>query len=146
MSTAVCWKCIEDKHLSTIVRQKGERLKCSVCQATRKGFTVDQLGEVLEPVLREQIKLGQEVDWEQQGDPLSYWVQEVLGQYFDFNEEIVTAVVNAEGGDPSDGDVPFFDDAADYEPTRVSLSEYHSEWDFVVQELKHARRFFSTSA
>jgi hypothetical protein len=34
--------------------------------------------------------------WEQEGDPLSDVVQEILGQYFEFNDEIVEAVVSAE--------------------------------------------------
>jgi hypothetical protein len=155
MGTAVCWKCIKDRYLSEIIRQKGERLRCSVCDASRNSYSVAQLGEALEPVLREHIRPGREVrrfgdddkDWyEQLGDPLSYWVQEVLGQYFDFEDEIIDAVVDAEDVDPQDGDVPFFDQAADYEPTRVSLREYFSEWDSVLQELKHERRFFSPSA
>src|SRR5437879_3401740 len=155
MGSAVCWKCAEDMYLSKLIKQKGERLRCSVCHAKRKGFSVEQLGEVLEPVLREHIKPGREVMrsdendrdwWEQQGDPLSYWVQEILSQYFGFEDEIVAAVIAAEDVDPRDGDIPFFDNAADYEPTPISLREYYSEWDFVLRELKHGRRFFSSSA
>ncbi len=155
MASAVCWKCIEDVYLSNRVKREGERLRCSVCHETRKSFRVERLGEVLEPILREHIMTGRDIPmlddddhtyYEQRGDPLSYWVQTVLDQYFDFNDEIVDAVVAAEDVDVRDGDIPFFDSAADYESTPISLHEYYAEWDFVLQELKHSRRFFSSAA
>ena len=149
MASAVCWKCIEDVYLSNRVKREGERLRCSVCHKTRKSFRVERLGEVLEPILREHIRTGREIPmlddndhtyYEQQGDPLSYWVQTVLDQYFDFNDEIVDAIVAAEDVDERDGDIPFFDSAADYESTPISLHEYYTEWDFVLQELKQDRK------
>jgi hypothetical protein len=157
MCSAVCWKCVEDSYLSKQVRLEGERLKCSVCKKMRKGFSVKRLGEVLGPVLREHIRSGREIPtigegdddrvyYEQEGDDLSYWVQIILDQYFDFNEEIVNAVVGSEHVDVRDGDIPFFDNAANYESTPISFHEYYSEWGWVLQELKHSRRFFSTSA
>jgi hypothetical protein len=151
----VCWKCIEDVYLRERVKREGERLKCSVCRKTRKAFSVERLGEELAPILRQHIKLGREIltsddndhtYYEQQGDPLSHFVQEVLGQYFDFNEEIVDAVVSAEHVDVAGGGIPFFDSAADYESTPISLHAYYDEWNFVLQELKHSRRFFNSAA
>lgn len=117
MDTGVCWHCIEDKYLREIIRDQGKPLECSVCNATRNGFTVDELGEQLEPIIRENYQLGEDVrvfsvnddkdGWEQEGDPLSDVVQEILGQYFEFNDEIVEAVVSAEDVDVRDGDVLF---------------------------------------
>jgi hypothetical protein len=157
MASAICWKCFENKHLSELVKQEGEREECSVCGEEHRSFTIERLGELLEGKLREHIRPGRElpvlgegdddhVYYEQQGDPLSYWVQEVLGQYFDFEDEIVDAVVAAEDCDPRDGDIPFFDSAADYEPLPVSLQHYYDEWKSVLEELKHGRRFFSVGA
>jgi hypothetical protein len=84
--------------------------------------------------------------WEQRGDPLSFCVQEVVGECFGFEDDIVDAIVAAEDVDPSDGDVPFFDDTCNYVGSPVSLHEYFAEWNFAVQELKYRRRFFSSSA
>jgi hypothetical protein len=78
--------------------------------------------------------------------PLSYWVEEVLGQYFDFNDEIAEAVVDSDWVDVAHGEEAFFDIAADYESTPISLHEYYAEWRFVLEELKHGRRFFNSSA
>jgi len=91
MASAICWKCFESKYLSEIVKHEGEREECSVCGEEHRSFTIEQLGELLERKLREHIRPGRElpvlgegdddhVYYEQQGDPLSYWVQEVLGQ------------------------------------------------------------------
>src|SRR5579864_3055735 len=129
MSSAVCWKCVEDEYLSKRVQREGERLRCSVCHKTRKGLNLERLAEVLDPILREHIRAGREIPmlddndhtyYEQQGDPLSHWVQTVLDQYFDFNDEIVDALVAGEYVDVADGDIPFYDDTADYESTPIS--------------------------
>lgn len=152
--SAACWKCIEDTYLSKRAKAEGECVKCSLCRRTRKGFTVEKLAEVLDPVLRQQIRPGRELIMsddndrtytEQQGDPLSYWVQEVLGQD-DFYDEIVDALIAGEDVDPRDGEIPFFDNGTDYESTPMWLDGYHDQWNFVLQELKHGRRFFSSSA
>jgi hypothetical protein len=151
MSSTICWKCFDDKYLSKIVKKNGERLRCSVCGGTRKAFTVERLGELLEPILREHIELGRQIGdsedgYEQSGDDLSYWVQDVVGECHGLDQEIIEAVMDAEGVDVRDGDVAFFDDSANYESVSVSISEYRSEWDLVEKELKGARRFFNAHA
>jgi hypothetical protein len=60
VDTGVCWHCIEDKYLREIIRDQGKPLECSVCNATRNGFTVDELGEQLEPIIRENYQLGED--------------------------------------------------------------------------------------
>jgi hypothetical protein len=156
MGNAVCWQCVEDEYLQKIIKAEGELIECSVCgEDDQNAFTVEQLGELLEPILREHFELGQEVKrfgeddkewWEQEGDPLSWAVQTVLGQYFDFEDDIVDAVVDAEDVWPGDGDVSFFDTSCNYVESRVVLSHYYAEWNYLLTELKHSRRFFSPSA
>jgi hypothetical protein len=150
MDKAICWECVGDKYLKEIVKRDGEELECSGCGKKRPAFTVDQLGELIEPILREHLRLGDEVwmsgGWENRGDSLSYWVQEMIGECFGLEDEIADAVVAAEPGDPTDGDPPFFDAASEYVEKPVSLREYFEEWKSVEQELKYKRRFFSSSA
>lgn len=152
MGKSICWKCFDDKYLKEIVKKEGEQLECSVCGKERNAFTTERLGELMEPIMREHLRQGEQM-WtvsadvdEQQGDSLSFWVQEILGQHFGFEDEIVEGVMAAERVDTRDGGVAFFDDSCNYVETPVSLSEYHSEWNFVADELKHKRRFFSSSA
>jgi hypothetical protein len=92
-----------------MVRQDGERLRCSACRKTRKAFTVEQLGEKLEPILQANIRLGHwtgdsEDGYEQSGDPLSFWVQEVIGECHGLDDEIVDAVIRAEDVDVPGGE------------------------------------------
>lgn len=156
MDKAVCWQCVEDEHLKKIIKDDGEPLECTICQGEQdNAFSVERLGKLLEPIMREHFCRGQYVRrfgendndwWAQEGEPLSYAVQSVLGQYFDFEEEIVDAVIGAEDVWPQDGDEAFFDDTCNYVETRVMLSHYYAQWEFVLLELKHKRRFFSSSA
>jgi hypothetical protein len=147
VDNTICWKCFDDEYLKEIVKKDGEQLECSVCGEERAAFTIEQLGKLIEPIMREHLSQVEDVNWrEEQGDPLSFWVQEVLGECFGFEDEIVEAVIAAEDADPQDGDEAFFDDSCNYVETPTSPRAYHSEWNFVIQELKHQRRFFSSSA
>src|ERR1700737_1647640 len=104
MDKSICWRCFEDKYLKEIVKKDGELLECSVCGKQRTAFSGEQLGDLIEPIMREHLRLGEEIwmsdeddheGWDQRGDPLSYWVQEVVGECFGFEEAIVDAVIAA---------------------------------------------------
>ena len=63
-----------------------------------------------------------------------------------FEDEIVDAVVDAENCWPPDGDEPFWESTTNYVETRVQIGHYYARWNWVLDELKHNRRFFNTSA
>jgi hypothetical protein len=156
MGHAVCCECVEDFYLKKIIGEEGVPIECSVCgDDTHNAFTVEELGKLMEPIMRDHFVLGPTVKkfgeddsewWDQEGDPMSWAVQEVLGQYFDFEDEIVDAVSEAEDCWPPDGDEPFWDTTSLYVESRVNLGAYFSNWQFTLDELKHGRRFFSPAA
>lgn len=156
MRRALCYGCVEDSHLSKIIYDEGEVLECSVCgESEREAITIQRLGQIMEPIMREHFEHGQQVRkfgeddkgwWEQDGDPMSEAVQEVLGQYLDFEVEIVDAIVDADDYWPPDGREAYWDTTSLYVPTRVQTGHYFAEWHSTLTELKHGRRFFSPSA
>lgn len=156
MDRALCYGCVEDAYLSKIIRDEGDLIECSVCgESELEAITVQRLGQIMEPIMREHFELGPQVLkfgeddkdwWEQDGEPISSAVQEVLGQYFDFEDEIVDAVVDADEYWPSDGEEAYWDTTSLYVPTRVQTGRYLEEWRSTLSELKHSRRFFSPSA
>lgn len=158
MDRSVCCKCIEDAHLRKLVddEAEGKDVECAVCgEAGEPTVTVERLGQLLEPIMREHFVVGPSVKkfgendsewWEQEGDPIAYWVQEVLGQYFDFEDAIVRAVIDADEYWPGDGGEAYWDDTSMYVPKRVQTHQYFADWHYTLNELKHGRRFFSPSA
>lgn len=156
MNKAVCCECVEDFYLKAIIQDEGEPLECSVCGETENNaITVEHLGKLMEPIMREHFvpgptvkKFGDNDDewWEQEGDPISYLAQEVLGQYFDFEDEIVDAVIAADEYWPGDGGEAYWDGTSRYVPSRIQLGHYFAEWQYTLAELKHGRRFFSPAA
>jgi hypothetical protein len=156
MVYAICYACVEDSYLSEIIKEEGKNIKCSVChESEHEAVTVHQLGKIIEPVMREHFKLGDSVKkfgredeewWGQDGDDLSDIVQEVLGQYFDFHDEIVSAVVAADPAWPPSGEEPYWDRTSNYVRTRVQTGHYTELWHDTLDELKHGRRFFSPAA
>jgi RES domain-containing protein len=158
MANNLCSECILDEHLKKILEQEGEPEYCDACQMPRPlTVSIERLGELLEPIIRKHFAQGEDVRrfseddrddyWEQEGDGLDHVVQEVLGQYLDFDDEIVQAVVDAEDCNPRDGDIPFFDKTANYIETPPE-GDYtlYSRWIDVKDLLIKSRRFFSSSA
>jgi hypothetical protein len=101
MDKAVCWQCIHDSYLQSIIKERGTHLECSLCgNAQTAAFTVEQLGALIERILRERLCLAREIYGEraeEMGDSLAFFVQEVAGQCFDFEDELVDAVIKAKG-------------------------------------------------
>jgi hypothetical protein len=145
--------CVEDEYLKKIVQEKGELQLCSECGTdTRKAFTAEDLAEVLDPILQEHYAQGEEVKrfgpddeewWEQEGDPLSHIVQEPLGQYFSFNDEIVDALIENDDALPQDGEEPFFSNDINYVSTGLRPYRLRGWWDVtVVRELPEGSELF----
>jgi hypothetical protein len=153
--SAVCWKCIQDEDLKRIVRSKGTPQKCSLCECKRKAFTAEDLAETIDPIMREHFAQGEDVKrfgpddeewWEQEGDLLDHHLQEVIGQYLGFEDEIVSALEEGDPADPRDGESSFYDSTQNYVSLKIRPYAYVSEWNHVSEDLKHRRRFFSSAA
>jgi hypothetical protein len=153
---AVCWKCVEDEYLKEIVREKGQPDQCSICDGDQENaFTASDIADLLDPIMQEHFTQGPEVkkfgqddtEWyEQEGDPLSFHMQEVIGQYLGFEDEIAEALVDNEDVWEPDGDIPFFDSTADYVSKPIYPYAYYEQWAYALEDLKHRRRFFSSAA
>lgn len=156
MEHAICFKCIEDEVLRAKVESEGEPLLCESCgEDKNNSFSYEQLGEELEPVVREHFQLGPEVrkfydndeeGWEQEGEPLSDIIQMVLGQDVDDPDALVSALMDAEDYWPGDGEEAFYDDTQLYVPCKATPHAWMAQWHYLRDELAHRRRFFSDGA
>ncbi|MBB5442072.1 MULTISPECIES: RES family NAD+ phosphorylase [unclassified Paraburkholderia] len=157
MPDHICYECFEDSVLHERVQREGDVDECRVCQERREGISVEQLAEWLEPVMRDNLGWGREVpdfgggdsdriSYRRLGDPLEYWVQTFLGQYFDFQSEIIDAVIETEFINPGDGEEAFWDETMDYEEVRQGGGDFGLAWHETLQEVWHRRRFFSEKA
>lgn len=154
--SAVCWDCVEDSYLKKMIQEQGDVQPCSECGSSeRAAFTADDLAERLSPILQEHYapgregqKFGDDDDhsWEQEGDPLSDVVQEALEQYFSFNDEIVRSLIRHDHARPQDGEERFFSNEVNYVGTELRPYRLRGWWDSVEEDLKHHKRFFSSSA
>jgi hypothetical protein len=157
MANTVCADCIREQYLSEMIRQEGISGHCDACDKRKLNtISIERLGEILARVIQKHYETGVETprfyddsdkpSWEQNGEDISFIVQEVLGQCFDFNEEIGDAVISSEHCDVQHGEVPFFDDETKYEEKPTRPYTYSYAWTETQQELLTRRRFFSPSA
>jgi hypothetical protein len=149
VADALCSECIKDRFLREIVSTEGAAAHCDVCEQDRPHtITIDRLGELLEPEIRKHYRQGDQYppDWDQEGDDLDFVVPEALGQDFEFNDQIIDAVIAAEYCDPRDGDIPFFEKGTNYVAIPASGSDLQFRWAYVQHELSTTHRFFSSAA
>jgi hypothetical protein len=73
-------------------------------------------------------------------EAVSHIVQEPLGQYFSFNDEIVDALIENDDARPQDGEEPFFSNDINYVSTGLRPYHLRGWWDSVEEDLKHHTR------
>jgi len=97
---AVCFACIEDVALCELVRAEGYDQTCVECGEERTAVSIKCLAALIDPYIREHYKPGpferrygtgdDDSYWEEQrGEDLSSVVQDIVGQYFEFNDTLV---------------------------------------------------------
>jgi hypothetical protein len=159
MADSLCSECIEDKFLQAIVRSEGPGdvgRRCDVCgQVKPHTVTIDHLGQLLEPLIRRRFQLPTPISLFFQSDEydclgrkcqdLGSIVQKVLGQYFEFNDQIIDSVIAAENRDECKGEIPFFRKEFKYVES-ASDDALRIRWLCVRNELSKTRRFFSVEA
>jgi len=154
---AICVECIEDDGLRELVRSEGEKQECSVCGDEDLAVSIKGLAEILDPYLREHYRHGHlerrygrgdddSYIEEQQGEDLDFIIQEMTGQYFDFQDLLVDTLIDSDPADVRDGGEPFYEQHVNYVETRVYVGHLYDEWRAISDELKTERRFFSDRA
>src|SRR5260370_21781121 len=87
----VCWKCFEDEGLQVHIREEGTEDRCVVCRRQRECITIEDLAELLDPILREHFVWGPDDHvfdgedddtghWQPTGEPLTSIVWQVLDE------------------------------------------------------------------
>ena len=156
-TSCVCWSCIEDEELSAIIKSEGNTATCCLCRKRRRALSLTELAVVIDPVIREYFRHGSyrrrygpgdddSYDEVQEGDDLSWVLQEVLGQYLDCEDALIEALVDGDPDDRRGGEEPFFDQTVNYKARRVIPHSQYTQWNAIKQELAYYRRFFSFSA
>lgn len=154
---AVCVDCIEDEALRELVRAEGHDQACVECGKANTAVSIKDLAALIDPYIRENYKPGPyepqygSVDddsyvEEQQGEDLSYVLQDIVGQDFEFNDALVAALIDNDPADISDGDELFYAADINYVQTNVHVGHLLETWRAISSELRKERRFFSDRA
>ena len=155
--TNICWECIEDQSLREIVRGESVLEQCAECNEIAQTVSVERLGQLIANVFREHFEIGEEVKlfdgadddrgyYHQQGEELSDVLQELTGQCFSFQDELVAAVCDTDDYWPPDGGEPFFDASYCYQRIKIARKEYKNRWKEIHAGLLHKQRFFNKEA
>jgi hypothetical protein len=151
-SPTICLRCIGDDDLRSQLQTEASQITCSYCQTTGPGITVQHLAREVDETLRFVLRPGQTSQhfnldsdksfYEQDGDILSLYVQELLKIDDAAAEAVVEALIDNDPADPRDGDEPFYASDQLYERAESEDWEFSETWREFSETLKHDQRFF----
>ncbi|POA25689.1 MULTISPECIES: RES family NAD+ phosphorylase [unclassified Pseudomonas] len=150
----ICGVCIHDDFLRDRILKSGARAECLNCGKENPSIELDILVSGIAQILVDTVEIGDLVDiWdmdrdrishtEQQGDPLSYFIGEILRAEDDDDpiiEYVLERLVNQ-----SPGDEGFFDAEA-YTRKKHLPFEVQESWIEFRNGLMHKSRFFNHKA
>jgi uncharacterized CHY-type Zn-finger protein len=153
----ICFKCIEDHALRVLIKSEGTQRTCVLCGQKNTGVTIEEFAKIIDPVFRTHFGHGKFVRQydpdhdnsyyeEQQGDDLSWVLQELLRQELDCEDALVHTLEDIDPYNPQDGEEPFYDSAVCYQSIPVDVGELYGQWNAISDDLKKRRRFFSNTA
>jgi len=152
MEEQVCWGCVGDLILRKRIKSNGETATCSFCEKRRKCCSVEWVADEVRGVLRWLIRPGEVypyyADVEQAGDPLQFWVGDVLG-LDDDSVPLVDAIIEELQPSPRDiaqGAESEFPPEENYVQCRYRPASVERRWARFKTEIMHGRRFFSSEA
>ena len=143
---SLCSKCARDAFLSDEIQTNGEGGLCSVCRATdQKVIKLDRLRLRVEGVIQAHFDV--HVDLHRGYDGLD--LRDVICRVLQFDDPLCDVlydqiVIRNTGDLYADTDAFFFEEQT-YDPHHAPRWAF-DDWDEIVKELKHHRRFFSDRA
>ncbi|XYJ11393.1 RES family NAD+ phosphorylase [Telluria sp. B2] len=153
----ICSTCIPNKHLSRVVYIEGSEGHCSNCNRQKpKGFEIERLAALIAPIISQHFWTSDDIYRptrdEREAEPTTVFdlgeiVMGLMNADIDFRDELVDAIVEGEDCDIRNGEIPFFEHGGAYAqiPEDDPIDYFTPRWKYIVEELKHNRRFFSES-
>jgi len=154
MQEPICFECVGDTFLKQKIIAAGITAECINCGKENSSVELKALASEVEQILQNTVEPGEIVDiWdserdrtshsEQQGDPLSYFIWEIL--QLDNDDDPVIGLVLDKLISYAPEDAGFFDDAL-YSRRILVPFEIELNWIEFEDELRHKRRFFNEKA
>lgn len=152
----LCLSCIGDNALKERLHPLSTTVTCTYCGKAGVGLSVEALAAAVDEPLRVAYRHGQvrphypvEADsptWEQEGEELTFLLQEEVEIDDVPATALAQALVAADPADVTNGGEPFFTADQLYERAEVYDWDYLETWNAFAVRIKHRRRFFDSEA
>ncbi|XHF32947.1 RES family NAD+ phosphorylase [Pseudomonas chlororaphis] len=150
----ICFECVGDSFLQRMIINAGKKGECLTCGKNQLSIELESLANEVAKILSDTVEIGDYHDiWdiesdrishtEQSGDPLNYFVTEIL-RLEDEDDPLIDLVMDKFVGQ-SPGDESFFDHE-NYSRKTIVPFETELNWIQFQSELMHKRRFFNEKA
>jgi hypothetical protein len=141
----VCYGCVGDEYLKTLIKKEGAAAKCFYCKKKRKAITITLLSDWVAEVM---LSLFENTSVWERGDDLNFHVAEMLGR--DDTDDVLVGdvcgeLVNCSQWDIMQGGEARFDEFGLYMPRHVRPIEAERKWQDFKTSIMHKSRFFNQS-
>ena len=139
----VCYGCVSDQHLQTLIKSEGTSAQCFYCKKKRKAITISRLSDLVADVM---YFFFEDTSVWDRGDDLNFHVAELLGRD-DTDDQLVSDVcgelVSCSDRDIMQGGEPRFSEFGVYLPRHFSPIEAERKWRDFKTSIMHKSRFFN---
>ncbi|SDU58460.1 RES domain-containing protein [Pseudomonas mandelii] len=141
----VCFGCVGDQHLQTLIKREGASAKCSYCKKRRKAITVERLSDLVADVM---YAFFEDTSIWERGDELNFHVADILGR--DDTDDLLVGdvcgeLVNCSHWDIMQGGESRFNEFGLYMPRQLRPKEAERKWQDFRASIMHKSRFFNQS-
>ncbi|WP_409284316.1 RES family NAD+ phosphorylase [Pseudomonas protegens] len=139
----VCYGCVGDQYLQSLIKNKGTSAKCAYCKKKRKAIPVETLSDWIAEKLWAFFE--NTSVWER-GDELNFHIAEMLGR--DSTDDVLVGdvcgeLVTCSHWDIMQGGEARFDEFGLYMPRHVRPVETERKWQDFRTSIMHKSRFFN---
>ncbi len=139
----VCYGCIGDIHLETIIKAEGLSGKCLYCKKKRKAITVSRLADLVEGVIREFLRPTNDFE---RGDDLYYYVSDLLGcpdEDGELVKDVCAELTTCSFAELKDGGESRFNEEDLFLPRDRRPVQAERKWNEFRTGIMHKSRFFN---
>lgn len=151
----ICIGCIGDAALRELL-EASKKVRCAYCGEQQLGLPLEELADIVDDPLRQYMQKGEmyptfasdsdRPDWEQEGEPLEYVLQEELGVDYEAARDLANILIENDPAWPPDGEELFYESDQGYRRVHLPSSEYDELWGGFARGIKHEGRFFVEDA
>lgn len=160
----ICYNCVRENFLSSEIKKKGKKGKCSYCQKQGRCYSLEEMAECIDTAFQSCYQLSDDqptsyeaalmgdreinYEWDRPGEPVIYAIMdasEIPERAAEDIQKILEEKYYSRDAEEIGEETPYSSDT-NYEECSIDDKHWQTQWDEFERKLKTESRFFSGDA